>query len=76
MSCSCYIFGQLTPRDASCSLSSCLGCLPLLLRLPFLGSLLRGMFFLPYTYDVVDFRLFILLLYVFSFLVNICRFFS
>ena len=31
------------------SLSSCLGCNPLLLGLPFFRSLLRRMFFLPYV---------------------------
>ena len=49
----------------------CLGCIPLLLRLHFLRSLLTRMVFLPYAYHVVVFCLFLLLLlwFVFVFLV-------
>ena len=57
-------------HSLSLPLSSCLGCIPLLIGLPFLCSRLRRMFVLPYAYYVVVFclfLLFLLLLFVFVF---------
>ena len=53
-------------------LPSSLGCIPLLIGLPFLRGLLTRMFLLPRAYHVVVFCLFLLLLllFVFLFLVN------
>ena len=43
-------------------------CIPLLIGLPLLRSLLTRMFFLPYAYHVVVFSLFLVFFFVFVFL--------
>ena len=59
-------FFRCVAHSLSLSISSCLGCLALLIWLPFLRSLLRRMFFLPYAYylwlSFVDFAVVCLLL--------------
>ena len=46
-------------------LSSCLGCIQLLIGLPFLRGLLMSLFFLPYAYHVVAICLFLLFVFLF-----------
>ena len=59
-------------------LPSCQSCIPLLIRLPFLRSLLKRMFFLTYAYYVVALSLFLLVLFVsllLVFFLFVCLFF-
>ena len=44
------VFIRCVSHPLPLPLFSCLGCIPLLIELPFLRSLLMRMFFLPYAY--------------------------
>ena len=47
------LFFRFVSHSLSLLLSFCPGCIPLLIGLPYLRSLLRRMFFLPYAYHYV-----------------------
>ena len=66
-SCSVFFF-RCVLHSLSLPMSSCLGCIPLLIRLAFLRSLVTTrMFFLPYAYYVVVFCLFFCFCFCLSF---------
>ena len=60
-------------HSLSLPLSSCLGCIPPFIGLPFLRSLLKSVFFLVYVVAFCLFLLFVLV-FVFVFLVNLFLF--
>ena len=59
-------------HSSSLPLSSYLGCIPLLIGLPFLRILLTKVFFLLYVYYAVVFRFFLLFLSLFLFFACVC----